>query len=67
MGRPHFIEIILLAVCIFVSTALFCVRLRVFVAAFLKAKNDPGYSIWPVWPRVRDFVWEVLCQGLVIK
>jgi Fe-S oxidoreductase len=67
MGRPHLIEIIILIACIFISLALFCSRLRVFAIAFRKAKNDPGYSIHPIWPRVRVFVWEVLCQGLVIK
>ncbi len=67
MGTPSAFEMLLLAVAICVSLGLFFYRLRPVVVALEKAKADPGYSLNPVWPRVKDFVWEVLCQGLVIK
>ncbi len=67
MGRPSLIEIVILAVAICVSLGLFWARFQRFYGNFQKAKADPDYTIHPVWPRVRDFVWEVLCQGLVIK
>ncbi len=67
MGRPSLLEVLLLAVAICVSLGLFWVRFQRFYGNFKKAKPDPDYSIHPIWPRVRDFVWEVLCQGLVIK
>jgi len=67
MGRPHLVETILLAASILVSLTLFWRRFAVFVTAFREAKKDPGYSLQPVWPRVRGFFWEVLCQGLVIR
>jgi Fe-S oxidoreductase len=67
MGRPSLLEVLLLAIAICISLGLFWVRFRGFYGNFEKAKPDPGYSIHPIWPRVKDFVWEVLCQGLVIK
>jgi Fe-S oxidoreductase len=67
MGRPSLLEVLILAVAICISLGLFWARFRRFYGNFEKAKPDPDYSIHPVWPRVRDFVWEVLCQGLVIK
>ncbi|WP_180538481.1 (Fe-S)-binding protein [Nevskia soli] len=67
MGRPSLLEVLILAVAICISLGLFWARFRRFYGNFEKAKPDPDYSIHPIWPRVRDFVWEVLCQGLVIK
>ncbi len=67
MGRPSLLEVLILAVAICISLGLFWARFRRFYGNFEKAKPDPDYSIHPIWPRVRDFVWEVLFQGLVIK
>ena len=67
MGRPSLLEILLLAAAVAVSLTLFLLRLRHVAIAIQKSKADPDYSIHPIWPRVKDFVWEVLCQGLVIK
>lgn len=67
MGQPTLIEIVVLAVAICVSLGLFWVRFRPVVEKLRKAKPDPDYSIHPMVPRVRKFVWQVLCQGLVIK
>ena len=67
MGRPSLFEILILAVAICVSLGLFWMRLRTVLTALQKAKPDPDYSIHPIAPRVKAFVWEVLCQGLVIK
>lgn len=67
MGRPSLLEVFVLAVAICISLGLFWARFRRFYGNFEKAKPDPDYSIHPIWPRVKDFVWEVLCQGLVIK
>jgi Fe-S oxidoreductase len=67
MGHPSVVEVILLAAAILVSAAFFWTRIKHVIVAMKRAKPDPGYSIRPIWPRIRDFVWEVLCQGLVIK
>jgi len=38
------------------------------VVRILRAsKDDPDFKLDPIRPRIRKFVWEVLCQGLVIK
>ena len=67
MGRPSLIEILTLAIGICVSAGLFWKRLQNLVTALRGAKPESDYTLQPLWPRVRDFVWEVLCQGLVIK
>jgi Fe-S oxidoreductase len=67
MGKPSLLEVVVLAAAIFVSLGLFWMRLRRVAAVLRNARPDPGYSLLPLWPRVRGFVWEVLCQGLVIK
>ncbi len=67
MGRPSVLEMVVLAVAICVSLFLFWTRIRHFLVALQKAKADPDYSLHPIGPRLKDFVWEVLCQGLVIK
>ncbi len=33
----------------------------------LQSKKDPGFHLFPIGRRVRDFVWEVLLQGKVIR
>jgi Fe-S oxidoreductase/nitrate reductase gamma subunit len=33
----------------------------------LQSKKDPGFRLFPIGKRVRDFVWEVLCQAKVVR
>ncbi len=33
----------------------------------LKSKPDPGFRLFPLGPRLRHFVWEVLCQAKVVR
>jgi Fe-S oxidoreductase len=33
----------------------------------LRSKKDADFSLFPIGKRVRDFVWEVLCQAKVIR
>jgi Fe-S oxidoreductase len=49
------------------SAALFFARIGPILRTILAAKRDLGFSLSPVLPRIRDFVWEVLCQGKVIR
>ncbi len=37
------------------------------VRTILRSPKDPGFQLRPLGKRVRDFVWEVLLQGKVIK
>lgn len=45
----------------------FARRFRPVIELIRAAKADAGFSIAPVAPRVREFVWEVLCQAKVIR
>ena len=45
----------------------FWLRFRKVWRTVLRSKKDPEFSIQPVERRVRDFVWEVMLQGKVIR
>jgi Fe-S oxidoreductase len=60
------VRVLLLAL-IFLSVSLFWFRFRVVVARIRKAKRDTDYKLGSLGKRVWTFVWEVLCQGKVIK
>jgi len=60
-------EIILMLVLGVASAALFLVRFAPILRTILSARKDLGWSLGSVASRVRDFVWEVLCQGKVIR
>ena len=67
MPVPGLPEKIVLAVLICLSAAGFWYRFRVFVRIVSAAKPDPGFSLGHLFPRIRNFVWEVLLQGKVIR
>ncbi|MGA1982303.1 MAG: (Fe-S)-binding protein [Acidobacteriaceae bacterium] len=60
-------EVGLLLVLPAASIALFFLRFAPILSTILGARKDPGFSLRPIGRRVRDFVWEVLCQGKVIR
>jgi Fe-S oxidoreductase len=49
------------------SAAAFWRRFGTVLDKILKAKPDPGFRLFPLGPRIRDFVWEVLCQAKVVR
>ncbi len=59
------IGLLLLLVC--TSAALFFLRFAPILRTILTARKDLGWSLQPIARRVRDFVWEVLCQSKVIR
>jgi Fe-S oxidoreductase len=65
----HFasLEIALLLLLTCASAALFFFRLAPILRNIFTARKDLGFSLRPVSRRVRDFVWEVLCQSKVIR
>jgi Fe-S oxidoreductase len=65
----HFalLEIGLLLAIAVTSVTLFLRRFVPILRTILRAKKDAGFSLPPVWPRVREFIWEVLCQAKVIR
>ena len=60
-------ERVILALALCASLWGFWVRLRKVVVALRRSKPDKSWSLHPVGPRVRQFVWEVALQGKVIR
>jgi Fe-S oxidoreductase len=70
VGEPqHFaaLEIALVLLLICASAALFFLRFAPILRNILTARKDLGWSLSPIAKRVKDFVWEVLCQSKVIR
>src|SRR5258708_14787525 len=67
MLRPSVLEIVVFLVLLAASAGGFWVRFRGVLAKIRKAKPDANFSLQPSAPRIRDFVWEVLLQGKVIR
>ena len=65
----HFslVEKLLLVALTATSAALFWRRFGVVLDKILKSKKDAGFRLFPLWPRVREFVWEVVLQAKVIR
>ena len=61
------IEIAALLLPVAASAALFFLRFAPILRNILSARKDLGWSLHPIARRVRDFVWEVLCQAKVIR
>lgn len=60
-------ETVLFVIAALSSAGLFWLRFRAVARAILGSKPDPGFHLGPLGPRVRRFVWEVLCQAKVIR
>jgi hypothetical protein len=60
-------EKLLLLVLIVVSAASFWSRFGAVLDKILKSRKDPGFHLFTLARRVREFVWEVLCQAKVIR
>jgi Fe-S oxidoreductase len=60
-------EKFLLAGMLAASVAGFWWRFGAVLRKIRAAKPDADFSLWPVGPRVRELVWEVICQAKVIR
>jgi Fe-S oxidoreductase len=49
------------------SVALFWRRFGPVLDRILRSKKDPDFHLRPVGKRIRDFLWEVMLQGKVIR
>lgn len=67
MYAHSWLEMALLAAAMLASGYGFWRRFGRVVKIVQAAKDDPDFKLDPIGPRVQKFVWEVLCQGLVIK
>ena len=65
----HFsmVEKFLLTGLVAVSAWTFWHRFGLVLDKILKSKKDAGFHLFPIGKRVRDFVWEVLCQAKVVR
>jgi Fe-S oxidoreductase len=65
----HFsiVEQLLFAALAAVSLFGFWRRFGPILGKILQSKKDPGFQLFPIGRRVRDFVWEVMCQAKVIR
>ncbi|MGA2740997.1 MAG: (Fe-S)-binding protein [Bryobacteraceae bacterium] len=67
MVHPSWLEMALLAILLCVSGSLFWRRFRKPLDAIRRARDNPDFHLRPLGPRIRQFVWEVLLQGKVIR
>src|SRR5665213_2612622 len=58
---------VLLAVLLAASVAGFWWRFASVLRKIRAAKPDADFSLSPLGPRVRELVWEVMCQAKVIR
>lgn len=65
----HFstVEIALLLAGSAFSLALFFWRFGPILRTIVRSKKDTDFSLRPIGRRIGDFIWEVLCQGKVIR
>jgi len=67
MTDASWAERALLLVLLLTSIGLFWWRFRRVAAIIRKARKTPDYSVAPLGPRIRRFLWEVMLQGKVIE
>ncbi len=67
MSNPVWLETLALVTVFAVSLSLFWRRFGRVVAIVRGARPDPGFSIHPIAPRVREFLWDVALQAKVIR
>jgi Fe-S oxidoreductase len=60
-------ERLLFAVLVLASGILFWRRFGPILNKILHARKDPGFRLAPIGRRIRDFVWQVMCQAKVIQ
>ncbi len=60
-------ERLLFAALAIASGVLFWQRFGPILGRILHSKKDADFRLFPLGKRVRDFVWEVLCQSKVIR
>ena len=67
MLRPSVVEIVVFLVLAVASAGGFWIRFRKVLQRIRQSKPDADFSLAPIGPRVRDFIWEVVLQGKVIR
>jgi Fe-S oxidoreductase len=49
------------------SITAFWRRFGLVLDKIFKAKKDPDFRLFPIGKRIRDFIWEVICQAKVVR
>jgi Fe-S oxidoreductase len=62
-----FLEKLLFASLAVASAVAFWLRIGPILNKILHSRKDSSFHIFPLGKRIRDFVWEVLCQSKVIR
>ncbi len=65
-GRPGWEILLFVALCA-LSAGLFVWRIGRVLRVIAGCKPDHDFRLAPLGPRVRDFLWEVVCQAKVIR
>src|SRR5271157_1196632 len=60
-------EQVIFGILVAASAYLFWMRFGKVWRNIMASKDDPDFSLRPIGRRVRDFIWEVLLQGKVIR
>jgi Fe-S oxidoreductase/nitrate reductase gamma subunit len=67
MFDASFLRVVILIILIAASMTMFWLRFRKVVDAIRRTRPDAGFHLHPIGPRVRQFLWEVMLQGKVIR
>ena len=67
MPPPSLPEIVAFLALLATSAALFWRRFGPVLATIRAARPEPGFSLYPIGGRVKDFIFEVLLQSKVIR
>ncbi len=67
MPTPSPAELLLLALCIAASAAIFWKRFGVVLRTIRASRPDADFSLTPLAPRLRQLFFDVLCQAKVIR
>jgi Fe-S oxidoreductase len=67
MSNGSWAERAVLAALLIISLGLFWGRLRKVLDVIRRSRPTPDFEVAPVGPRIRQFLWEVMLQGKVIR
>jgi Fe-S oxidoreductase len=67
MDRTSPLQVLVLLLLSGVSILIFLRRLQRILLTIKSARPEAGFQLHPISRRIRKFVWEVLCQGKVIR
>ena len=67
MNERSGVEIAVFLLLFFASLWSLWTRFRIVFRTVLGSKPDQDFRLSPLWPRIREFAWEVLCQAKVIR